>query len=175
MSRQYIQAIEVPKDCSLYHTLDRASFYDAYELQQSQTTPASALAIWLAQVRNTPRWVELLMRLRNRIVGWFGLKNLGDLSGISLDKKESDYRVGDRLGIFTIERIEYDELIVGDSDKHLDVKLSFMVKDAGQRLIITTVVHEHNWLGAVYMFFVRPMHRLIAPAVLRRFVFKSAS
>ena len=170
MNAQSVQTIAIPKDCALYHTLDSAQFYDAHELRQTRTTPASALAIWLTQIRNTPRWVELLMRLRNRIVGWFGLKNLGDLSGLNLDKKESDYRVGDRLGIFTIVHIEHDELIVGDSDKHLDVKLSFMVKEAGQRLIIATVVHEHNRLGALYMFFVRPMHRLIAPAVLRRFV-----
>ena len=113
--------------------------------------------------------VDGAMKLRNRVVERLGLKNLGELSAIDVNKPERDYRVGERLGIFTIEHISPNELILGDKDKHLNVRLSLLVQNAGQMLTISTVVHEHNWLGRVYMWFVAPMHRIIAPSVLKRF------
>lgn len=39
--------------------------------------------------------------------------------------------------------------------------------DAQVRITITTVVNQHNWLGRLYMLPVKPMHRIIAPSVLK--------
>ncbi|MFV0678882.1 DUF2867 domain-containing protein [Ottowia sp.] len=157
----------VPPQCRLNPTLHSADFADAYQAANPQ--PArSAMAIWLDTVRRTPAWVERAMDARNAVVRRLGLKDLGNLSSFEPLKADHDYRVGDRVGIFTVRHIAVDEVILGDSDKHLDVALSLLKMDDGARVVVSTVVHVHNRLGHAYMALVKPMHRLIAPAVLSR-------
>ena len=63
------------------------------------------------------------------------------------------------------------QTFLGDRDKHLDVTLSVHLTPqpgGGAPLVtLTTVVCTHNLLGRAYMLPVTPMHRIIAPAVLR--------
>lgn len=112
------------------------------------------------------------MALRNRVVQLFGLKNLGALGAFDPSKPESAYLPGDRVGIFTLIANSDNEVLLGDSDKHLDVILSVFksstASNGTQLLAITTVVHVHNLLGRIYMLPVTPLHKLIAPAVLSR-------
>ena len=106
------------------------------------------------------------MRLRNRLVQPLGLKNVGDMTALSPDRLATEYRAGDRVGIFTLFEQHPDEVLLGDRDRHLDVTLS--VHQAGGVVTLTTVVHIHGLLGRLYMLPVAPMHHLIAPAVLRQ-------
>ena len=88
----------------------------------------------------------------------------------AIDAADPDYRPGDRVGIFTLIENTPDEVMLGDSDKHLEVVLSVhCARPTGQpvRVTVTTVVHTKNRLGRLYMLPVKPMHRLISPAVLR--------
>ena len=108
--------------------------------------------------------------LRNRAVQLVGLKNLGELSGIHPARPDADYRPGERVGIFTLFENTPDEVLLGDHDKHLDVVVSVhCTRPADQpvRVTVTTVVHTKNRLGRLYMLPVKPMHKLIAPSVLR--------
>lgn len=81
------------------------------------------------------------------------------------------YLPGDRVGIFTLIANTADEVLLGDKDKHLDVVLSVHKAtevNSGQVLVaVTTVVHVHNWFGALYMFPVTPMHRIISKTMLK--------
>lgn len=99
-----------------------------------------------------------------------GLKNLGHLGEVEQSKSATDYQVGDRLGIFSVLFLSDKEVIMGESDKHLDVKLSVYKGDENKpnTVFVTTVVHIHNALGRLYMSFVTPLHKLIAPAMLRK-------
>ena len=126
------------------------------------------MAIWLDTVRQTPAWVERMMGLRNAVVSRLGLKNLGNLSSFSPLKAAEDYREGDRVGIFSILHISDNEIILGDSDKHLDVQLSLYKTAQDAKVVLSTVVHIHNRLGRIYMLFVTPVHRMIVPAVLAK-------
>ncbi len=99
-----------------------------------------------------------------------GLKNLGAFDQIDMSKSEKDYKAGDRVGIFTLISNTFDEVLLGDKDKHLDVTLSVhrAVEDNAGVVVVTftTVVHVHNLPGRLYMLVVAPMHRMIAPSVL---------
>ena len=109
------------------------------------------------------------MKARNRVGRFVGLKDLGTLSGVADGKPASAYRPGERVGIFTVFENAEDEALIGDKDKHLDVVLSIHreKRRPGQVVItVTTIVHVKNLLGRIYMVPVKPMHRLIAPAVL---------
>ncbi len=158
---------DVPAQCQLSRTLASADFADAY-VALNPAPERAAMAIWLDTVRRTPAWVERAMDLRNAVVRRLGLKDLGNLAGFDPLKAGQEYRVGDRVGIFSVRHVSADEIVLGDSDKHLDVNLSLLKVDGGARVVISTVVHVHNTLGHVYMLFVKPMHRLIAPTVLSR-------
>ena len=65
------------------------------------------------------------------------------------------------------------EIVVGEDDRHLDFRASFLVSPAGApaggaQLTASTVVHCHNLLGRTYLFISAPFHRLVVKASLRR-------
>jgi hypothetical protein len=166
-----IALADVPAASALRGELHDAYFHDCYELD-IDPGDRTALAMYLAVMANTPAWVDALMATRNRIVGRLGLKDLGRMRAIDGHKTPDSYRIGDRAGIFTILAMSDEEVVLGDADKHLTVKVSVCkVAKAGRpRLAVSTVVHVHNALGRLYMFFVEPAHKVIAPAVLARAV-----
>jgi hypothetical protein len=146
-----------------------AYFHDAWIIQAGNPR-LSALGQFLKMMARTPRWVERSMALRNRVAAKLGLKNLGGFASFDGTKAEDDYLPGERVGIFTLFERTPDEVLLGDRDKHLDVMLSLHRRRFGPdaELTITTVVHVHNRLGRLYMLPVRPMHKLIAPATMKR-------
>ena len=161
----------VPTDCRAAYLIEGASFSDAWSIT-SKHIERSALDHFLAAAQRTPRWVNLAMAARNRIVQLAGLKNLGTLSEIDASKPSSAYQPGERVGIFTLFENTFDEVLLGDRDKHLDVVLSvhrrLLPSGDAVEVTLTTVVHVKNLLGRLYMLPVKPAHRIIAPAVLAR-------
>lgn len=168
-----VTASEVPSSSAINYRLAGASYCDCYAI----TLPndgRSALGYFLTAISNTPSWVNSLMTLRNKTVLLFGLKDLGGMGDFDSAKPDTDYLPGDRVGIFTLISNTPDEVLLGDSDKHLDVVLSIYKTSTDQdddcSIMVTTVVHTHNLLGKAYMLPVTPLHKLIAPAVLARVI-----
>jgi len=166
------RATAPPSDSLIAELVPGADFHDAWALPAGDPS-LSALGQFLKAARHTPRWVSVCMALRNRVASLVGLKNLGALNNLQHGKVETDYRPGDRLGIFTLIANTPGEVLMGDRDKHLDVTLSVHLTpttsddSVGSLITLTTVVYVHNLLGRAYMLPVTPMHRLIAPTVLR--------
>ncbi|OEE63801.1 hypothetical protein A1OO_09760 [Enterovibrio norvegicus FF-33] len=157
----------IPNHVMLKQYSDQASFSDNH-VREIPYQGETAMDIYLQVMNNTPKWVGALMRLRNRITSAIGLKHLGNFDDFAPVK--TDYKVGDRVGIFTMIYHSPVEVIMEDQDKHLDVKVSFHITPNGNRATVTasTVVHVKNRLGNVYMFFVGPIHKLIVPATLKK-------
>jgi len=105
---------------------------------------ASAMETYLAVMGRTPRWMDFLMGVRNQVVRLVGLKNLIHLAA--------------------------HEVIVCDDDKHLRVQVSvFKHTEQGQpRVSVSTVVHNHNRLGRLYMAVVGPAHQILVPIMLKQ-------
>ena len=158
---------DVPVGSVLHRELSDAYFYDAFEMELP-TDGKNALEIYLACVSRTPAWVEKLMMLRNRIVGLFGLKNLGQMARVAPGGDASQYKVGDRVGIFSLLHLADHEVVMTDDDHHLQVKVSVYRHACGKRVTVSTVVHVKNLLGRIYMFVVVPFHKRIVPAVMAR-------
>lgn len=147
-----------------------AYFYDAWSIKAGN--PAlPALAQFQKALAQTPSWVNTCMALRNRVVSLVGLKNLGGLDNVNTFRNASEYQPGERIGIFTVFENSFDEALVGDRDRHLNVTLSVhrtpAAQDADVVVTVTTVVHVNNFFGRLYMLPVVPMHRRIAPTVLK--------
>lgn len=158
----------VPIGSRIADLIPGSYFYDAWQVQVSQSH-LSALEHFLKAAKETPRWVNVCMSIRNRVVGLFGLKNLGNLDDVTTIRNADTYKAGDRVGIFTLYENTFDEVLLGDKDKHLDVTLSVHRSVIKERVFITitTVVKVHNALGKIYMIPVAPMHRIIVPSVLK--------
>ena len=145
-------------------------FHDSWSINAAQPE-LDPLSQFLRVARFTPAWIDTAMKLRNRVVSLFGIKNLGGLSDVSSSKLAADYKPGDRVGIFTLISSSRNEVLLGDRDKHLDVVVSVHRRQAKQVdsavVTVTTVVKVHNWLGRMYMIPVRPAHRVVARAMVR--------
>lgn len=163
-----IASAEMPIESEISRRMTGAYFQDCY-IVPMQSEGRSALELYLSVVSRTPRWVNFLMAVRNRVVALFGLKDLGHLGAVSQAKAAATYRVGDRVGIFSVLYLTPGEVILGDADKHLDVQVSVCkVNHAGGGIAVSTVVHVHNMLGRIYMLPVTPVHKVIVRTMLGR-------
>lgn len=161
-----VGAAQPPAGSQASRYLADAYFHDCYKVAIADAD-ASALELYLHVVRQTPGWVNGLMALRNRLAELAGLKNLGHLGALAGEKPPADYRVGDRVGIFSLLHLAPEEVLLGDSDKHLDVVLSVCKAPHGA-ISVTTVVHVHNALGRLYMLPVVPLHKIIVRSMLQK-------
>lgn len=166
-----ITVTDIPAGSALRAGLERADFWDAYEapLRDPALTP---LEIALKSFGTTPGWVSALMALRNGLVRLVGLKSVGAIR-VAGGKPAAAYRVGDRLGIFTIRAMDDHEILMGIDDRHLNVQVSIvkpMVQsgEGAPRYVVSTMVHIHNALGRLYMLPVGRIHPLVVRAVMRR-------
>jgi Protein of unknown function (DUF2867) len=64
------------------------------------------------------------------------------------------------------------ELILGEDDRHLDFRLSLLLRarpdGSGDELVATTVVRCHNALGRMYLALIAQFHRLVVITNLSR-------
>lgn len=130
--------------------------------------PSSALQVHRVLMALSPRWLQLAMAARNRVMRGLGMKDLG---GIAETGGAVDPQPGDRVGIFTLLSATPDQVVLGDRDRHLSVSLSLQLCELpdGVRLYCTTVVEQPTCFGRLYMLPVDPVHRLIVPLMLRRY------
>ena len=162
-----VKTSEVPSFSALSDSLRSAYFYDCYTVALPPDD-RSPLELYLSVVSRTPRWIEFLMNVRNKIVGQLGLKDMGALRAIDRSKPAHAYRIGDQIGIFKLLELHEHEVILGETYAHLDVKISVAKQNqlGSTSVFVSTVVHVHNTMGRLYMFFVTPAHRIIAPATI---------
>ncbi|MGF1695427.1 DUF2867 domain-containing protein [Vibrio lamellibrachiae] len=161
--------MDIPSNTLLQDSLGTAYFKDCH----TKTIPysgESAFDIYSQIAQKTPAWVIRLMALRNWTVSKLGLKHLGQMNEFDHEKTREDFKPGDTIGIFKVVANLEHEIVMEDRDKHLDVRLSFLIEPKGEQAIIhaTTVVHVHNIWGKIYMFFVAPVHKVIVPSSLKQ-------
>ncbi len=162
-------ATTVPAESALQSWLAESDFCDAYEAPLPLAAATlSPTEIFLHTSRTTPRWIDTLMRFRNRVVRLFGLKDVG---AIGANAKASEaYQVGDRIGIFSIFGKTENELLLGIDDRHLDVRVSVMksCRNGLPYFVVSTVVRIHNLLGRLYMMPVGRIHPFVVRSMMRR-------
>lgn len=134
-----------------------ATFIDAYQV--AAPLPLSAEDFARAAFEEPPRWVSHLLALRNAVVMPLGLK--------------TGHEIGDArewIGIFPVETMTRDRIVLGFNDKHLDFRVVVDVAPRGDgcEVTATTLVREHNFLGRLYLTTILPFHRAIVPVLLRR-------
>jgi hypothetical protein len=145
-------------------------YFDAYSI--SLTFPVtSSIDILFSEFGNiSPLWIKALVKLRNFLVGFLGLKT-GETEKLTAKK----YERGDKIGFFKIQGRNEQEIVFGEDDKHLNFASSLHLKRDGEieLLYFITIVKFHNFTGRAYFFFIKPFHKLIIRSVLKHLAWEN--
>jgi Protein of unknown function (DUF2867) len=111
-------------------------------------------------------WVRLLLGLRDALVAGFRVKTSQEVRRAAIADN------AERIDFFRIRARSDRELILGEDDRHLDFRLSLLLRarpdGSGDELVATTVVRCHNALGRVYLALIARFHRLVVVSNLSR-------
>ncbi|MDR2139133.1 MAG: DUF2867 domain-containing protein [Tannerella sp.] len=169
---------QITKSTVPVHSLARnylpADYVDVFStdiLEDKRLTPDNLLiAFWT----DFPKWVQLLFKLRDRLVKPFGLKTNENENDFK-HKFEEAIRSSGQFHLMNVLAKSPNEIVVQLADAHLTAELSIHnEKSNGTQLKINfiTVVHFHNVWGKVYFFFVRPFHKMIVKTMMKRSIAK---
>lgn len=119
-----------------------------------------------------PEWANSLIKVRDKIVGVFGLKTSAEMRQGQDNEEPMKFVPGERLGMFKLFEKSDNELILGENDKHLDFRVSLIVTaeapdERKSILSMTTAVVYKNRLGRFYFFPVQFFHRLIVRETMK--------
>jgi uncharacterized protein DUF2867 len=159
-------SVTPPADSAIANWYEGCDLVDAYAvaLPQDSTDDVQILAHFL--LAQPPRWLRLLMGLRDAIVAPFGIKTSRQLARAPLTDPSK------RIEFFKVYSSSKNEIILGENDKHLDFRVSVLRAPADHssdgRIIVTTAVRCHNRLGRSYLASIQPFHRVVVKSHLRR-------
>ena len=122
-----------------------------------------------------PKWIDILFALRNKLVEPLGLKTAGKIKKREQLLENFTCDQGDQLGLFKVFNKTDNEVILGEDDKHLNFRVSLFIdqhndEEANKKLIISTTIKFNNWFGRLYFLPLRPFHKLIVVAMLKKII-----
>lgn len=160
----YVKEVPVPPEHATT-LLDHVTFADCYEV--SPVTQAPLTDLYWNIFADGPAWVNKLMALRNIMARKLGLKAAApDQSAARPSCPAPDaIQTGQKLGMFQVIKVADNLLVTGEDDTHLDFRIA-LSRTADNRLHVSTVVQTKNTLGRVYMFVIKPFHKLIARTMI---------
>jgi hypothetical protein len=153
--REVIKSAKVPVKSTVTNGFGIFHYQDTYTVCRQTDKNAEEIS---KEILVMPAWVEALMKLRNRIVGIFGLKT-------SRNTPKS-------ATLFTIIENREDEIVMGEDDKHLNFRASILKDESENTISLITLVHYNNVWGKVYFFPVKPFHKIIMKTFLKRYLKK---
>ncbi len=167
MEKFVVQEIEVPSTSLAMRSLSSIDFADAFKCHPSENQPQSIDSVTRAIFSTMPRWIEELLELRNTIVRPLGLRTSVDLN--SIDNNQGELKPGGMVGVFGVIERKEDEILLGEDDNPLNYRVSIQLEHEGEKywIIVSTVVQFNNWLGRAYFVPVKPVHKIIIPAMMR--------
>ncbi|WP_027572404.1 DUF2867 domain-containing protein [Bradyrhizobium sp. WSM1743] len=152
---------EVTPNVDADAVLAGAQFIDAFRVEIGAVT-VDAREACVRMVLHGPRWIDVLLRLRNILVTPFGLKTSGEGA-------RAPYGL---IGLFPVVSETPERLVAGFNDAHLDFRLVVDVAGDGasRRVTSTTLVRTHNLLGRIYLALIMPFHKLVVRGMMGRIV-----
>ena len=139
---------ECPKESLILKDIGAVDYCDSYMVKSLTTDSIDEIK---NKIFTLPNWIDMLLEFRHSFIAKpFGLKT-GDAAVPEIDRNEN-------------------EIVLGDDDKHLYFRLSVMKKNTGQEIevYLTTVVKFHNIWGRLYFLPVKPFHKQVVKALLKK-------
>jgi hypothetical protein len=167
MEKIVVQEIEIPTTSLAMRSLSSIDFADAFKCPLSENQPQNIDSVTRAIFSTMPGWISELLEFRNTIVRPLGIKTSVD--SVSIDNNQGELKPGVTVGIFKVIERKEDEILLGEDDKHLNYRISVQLEHEEEKcwIIVSTVVQFNNWLGRAYFVPVKPVHKIIVPAMMR--------
>ncbi|MDH0863326.1 DUF2867 domain-containing protein [Mitsuaria sp. GD03876] len=166
-----VRRVAPPPDSRLAAGYAGAHLADAFAIALPDHAPDDAMALAREALADPPRWFRVLLAMRDVAVKPFGLKTTAAMRAHLAE-------IGvEHVDIFRVLESSREEAIFGEQDRHLDFKLSILIRrvegSTRREAVATTVVHCHNLLGKCYLAAILPGHVLVVrshlAAAARRF------
>ena len=158
-----ISAIKLPRQSALHKKIASGDFVDCYfnDAVPAQIPVSQAALLALA---NMPKWVDALMKVRNFAVSFYGLKTGG--TNPALPAGKTTLALGDQIGVFPVQSVSENEILLGEDDKHLNFLISVLRHENG--VALSTWVRTHNGFGKAYLLTIMPFHKIIVRDAAKR-------
>ncbi len=150
-----------PENTLIRKDMGAVDYFDSYMTVKKTTGPILEITRKLLQA---PGWVNALMHVREILIARpFGLR-----TGNSAKNEQTSPR--QKIELAPILYSNENELVMGEDDKHLYFRLSVLKinKGADTEIYLTTVVRYNNTGGKIYFALIRPFHRQVVRAMLKR-------
>ncbi len=161
--KRKVYTTQLPENSMCRNYIEAIDFKDTYKVKLGDGD-ISIENIYINVFAHSPKWVNNLLALRNKIVGVFGLDTNKNRTEITKD----NLKTGSKTGIFRIYSINENEIIAGEDEKHLNFRVS-VLKENGETFF-STLVQYNNWFGRFYFFIVKPFHKLVVKVMLKNAV-----
>jgi len=153
----------VPDMSIISEGFEKIDYCDTFQIVKSTTKNVDQVT---TEVFRMMEIAKFLMKVRNSIVKVFGL------DGVNEDEPQEApyYPIGSRAVYFRVTDRNDNEIVMAEDDKHLNFRTSVLVerKEDVSHIYLTTIVHYNNFFGKFYFFFVKPFHRLLLKAQMKR-------
>lgn len=159
----------IPKRDKIFASFGIVNYEDCFCLKLKLKEKIDVDVIVEKLIISFPFWIKILLKLRNFLVIFFGLKT-GNIENNYRFVEKLDLNQADYFGDIYILLKNEDHLIGELKDKHLDFRFSIeIIKEKDVTFVLLkTIVKYNNFFGRSYFFIVKPFHKLIVPNVLKR-------
>lgn len=154
---------EPPYGSSLADWFADSDFQDSYAVWIDHSIDCPIHDVVAPALAAPPLWLRCLFSLRDALVRPFGVMTTDVMRQAANNQ---------RIDFFRVRSETSGELILGEDDRHLDFRVSFLKRreGTGDLIVATTVVRIKSGFGRAYLFLILPFHRLIVRKSLRRLV-----
>jgi Protein of unknown function (DUF2867) len=148
--RRGVREVLPPVESGVASWFDGADLADAFAVPIGAADAAKGMDSLARSLLGDPAsWIRLLLGLRDTLVAGFGVKTTQKVCNAAIADK------AERIDFFRILARSDRELILGEDDRHLDFRLSLLLRacpdGSGDELVATSVVRCHNALGRRYL------------------------
>jgi Protein of unknown function (DUF2867) len=164
--RRGVREVPPPIESGVASWFDGADLADAFAVPIDAADAAKGMdSLARSALADPAPWIRTLLGLRDRLVAGFNVKTTQEVRRAAIADN------AERIDFFRILARSDRELILSEDDRHLDFRLSLLLRvspDGSGELVATTVVRCHNALGRVYLALIAQFHRLVVISNLSR-------
>jgi hypothetical protein len=160
---QVFQVSSVPENSVVLKNFGKTDYFDVYRISLQTDESVDRIT---TKIFSLPGWLDSLMKLRDLLVGVFGLKT----SKATKKSISNRYEVQEWAGLFIVIDRNENEIVMAENDKHLNFRTSVYIdrNDTNSDIYLSTLVHFNNFWGKLYFLFVKPFHKLIIKSLMRK-------
>jgi len=155
---------KIPENSIIAKDFGKLDYADSYQIHIKSDKSLDTIT---SEIFNSTTGYQFLLKIRDFVVGIFGLKTSKDVE----IKIEPYYPIGSRLALFTVIDRGDTEIVMGENDKHLNFRTSVKIESnvEDKSIFLTTIVQYNNFWGKLYFFPVKPFHQIIIKSLLKRY------